>query len=81
MAAHEKLGAERNEYERAKIQLGEREAALEQLERTIRLAPDETDFYRSQAALLGQLGRESEAAAAYREALRMRRGKTPATWL
>jgi tetratricopeptide (TPR) repeat protein len=49
---------------------GEREAALGQLERAIRLAPEETDFYKSQAALLGRLARESEAAAAYREALR-----------
>ena len=49
---------------------GEREAALGQLERAILLAPEEVDFYASQAALLGQLGRESEAAAVYREALR-----------
>jgi tetratricopeptide (TPR) repeat protein len=50
---------------------GERDAALGQLERAIRLAPEEADFYKSQAALLGRLGRESEAAAAYREALRL----------
>ncbi|MBW1685274.1 MAG: tetratricopeptide repeat protein [Deltaproteobacteria bacterium] len=50
---------------------GKREAALGQLERAIRLAPEEAAFYTSQAALLGQLGRESEAAAAYREALRL----------
>jgi tetratricopeptide (TPR) repeat protein len=49
---------------------GEREAALEELERAIRLAPGEAGFYAGRAELLGRLGRESEAAAAYREALR-----------
>ena len=50
---------------------GEREAALGQLERAIRLAPEEADLHASRGALLGELGRESEAAAAYREALRL----------
>jgi tetratricopeptide (TPR) repeat protein len=50
---------------------GEREAALGELERAIRLAPEEAVFYTRQAALLGLLGRESEAAAAYRKALRL----------
>jgi tetratricopeptide (TPR) repeat protein len=50
---------------------GEPEAALVQLERAIHLAPGESDFYTSRGALLGGLGRESEAAAAYREALRL----------
>jgi tetratricopeptide (TPR) repeat protein len=49
---------------------GDPEAALAQLQRAIQLDPEQTDFQVSRAALLGRLGRESEAIEAYRTALR-----------